>query len=195
MFYKIAVTVFKIIFLVLCPVKTVGRENLPEGAAVLCPNHTHFRDPIYVAVAGTTKHTMAFMAKEELMKNKFFGFILRHVNAFPVKRATGDISAIRTSVKALKEGKKLVIFPEGTRVHEGEEHEAKAGAAMIAVLSKAPVVPVYIHNGTKWFKRVTVEFGTPVAVEIKDKKNASEEYKQIASEIMAKVNEIKDKYK
>jgi len=195
MFYKIAVTVFRLLFYILCPVKCVGRDRLPEGAAVLCPNHTHFRDPIYVAVAGTTKHTMAFMAKEELMKNKFVAFVLKHVNAFPVKRETGDISAIRAAVRALKDGKKLVIFPEGTRVHEGEEHEAKAGAAMIAAMAKAPMVPVYIHNGTKWFKRVTVEFGEPIEIVIKDKKTAAEEYKAKASEIMEKVEEMKVKYR
>ncbi len=195
MFYKIALSVLKVIFMICCPVKCVGWDKLPDGAAVLCPNHTNLRDPIFVAIAGGHKHTMAFMAKEELMDNKLLGFVLKHVNAFPVKRNTGDISAIRTSVKALKSGKKLVIFPEGTRVHEGEEHAAKAGAAMIAALAKVPMVPVYINNATKWFHVVTVEFGDPISIEIKDKHTASDVYKEKATEIMEKIEEIRVKYK
>jgi 1-acyl-sn-glycerol-3-phosphate acyltransferase len=195
MFYNFVIICLRIFFTLCCPVRSRGKEKLPEGACVLCPNHTALRDPFYVALAGGIKHKMAFMAKEELTRNKIVAAFLRGVGAFPVKRNTGDISAIRASVNAIKSGRKLVMFPEGTRVKEGQEHDAKAGAVMIASLAKVPVVPVYIHNASKWFRCVTVVFGEPVEIVIKSKKTASEEYKEIASHIMSEVERMKREYK
>ena len=92
------------------------------------------------------------------------GGLIGSLGAFPVRRGEADLDAIRQSLDILKGGQKLLIFPEGTRVTEGKDVEAKAGAALLAARSGAPIVPVAIVNGRKYFTPTRVIFGDPIRV-------------------------------
>lgn len=142
-----------------------GREKIPESGCILCPNHTHLLDPVHVAFSLGLREKPRFMAKAELFKNRIFGAVLRSVGAFPVQRGKADIQSIRESLKILGEGGKLLIFPEGTRVKEGEEVDAKAGAAFLASRANVPMVPMFIENSTKMFSIVKITVGDPVVLE------------------------------
>ena len=142
-----------------------GRENLPEGGCIICPNHTSLLDPIHVAFALGRSQRPRFMAKAELFKNPLFAAIIRGLGAFPVQRGAADINSIRESLNILKDGGKLMIFPEGTRVHEGEKVDAKAGAAFLSSRAGVPMVPMYIHNSSRLFSIVHITIGKPILLE------------------------------
>lgn len=142
-------------------VRVQGRENLPEGAAVLCCNHSAFSDPIWVLLAMKTKQPPRIMAKKELLETPALGWLYRKLGAFPVDRGNRDIAAIRTAMSALKNGEKLLIFPEGTRIRHGKVAAPHNGALMIAAREQAPVVPIYLTAKKHFWGRIDIVFGAP----------------------------------
>ena len=135
-----------------------GLENVPkEGPVIFCGNHRSYIDP--PLIVATAKRDMKFLAKEELYKNKFLAFLGWAFEAIPVKRDEKDISAIKTSLKDLKEGKCIALFPEGTRNGLEKGEKVKDGVAFFAFCSGAKVVPCGIKGGTKELKKLTISYG------------------------------------
>ena len=174
-------------FRLIHPVRAVGRENIPEGPAVICPNHTTAGDPFYVVFAFGFRWPMRAMAKMEIMRMPFIGWILSKAGVFGVNRDNTDLKAVKTAMKFLKEGDKLLMFPEGTRVHEGEDAQAKAGAALFATRAGVPLLPVYIQRKKKRFRRNTVVIGEPYNPEYNGRKPTSDELQAIAQDLMERV--------
>lgn len=183
MFYKIAATILYPLVMLLFRVKVIGREKIPEGAAVLCANHSSLWDPVLIGVCITAKHPLSFMAKKELFDKPVLGFLIRHLGAFPVERDSADLGTIRKSIEVLKSGKKLLLFPEGRRVQDEhlEEHEVKTGVAMIAVRAGVPIVPIYLSGNKKIFRRAVLSIGDPILPEKREGSHA-DNYKRIAGE-------------
>ncbi|MCI7804106.1 MAG: 1-acyl-sn-glycerol-3-phosphate acyltransferase [Oscillospiraceae bacterium] len=147
-------------------VKVEGRENLPDCPFIIAANHRTFADPPLLAVtSGCSK--FGFVAKEELFKVPVFGWLIRKLGAFPVTRGKGDFSVINESVSRLKEGKRLVIFPEGTRSKTGKVGKGKTGVALIAARAGVPVVPAgIVFKGKLHFRsKVTIKYGKPLMPE------------------------------
>nr|MDE5742077.1 1-acyl-sn-glycerol-3-phosphate acyltransferase [Oscillospiraceae bacterium] len=134
---------------------------------------------------------VTYMAKEELFKNKLFGWFITKLGAFPVKRGTGDMQVIDDAVAILNSGRHLVIFPEGTRSKDGKVGKGKTGVAMIAARSGADVLPCgIIFEGEKlrFRSKLTLKFGkvipaSEIAVEDASPKAVKEVKKRIMSEI------------
>ena len=167
MLYWIARAVLGFVARVLFSVKVEGAEHLPlKGPVVLCSNHISWWDPVIVAI--TIPRPIHFMAKVELFRYPIFGPLLRHIHAFPVERGKPDLSAIRDSIAVLKDGKVLGIFPEGTR-QRGKDTlgEMHSGAALVALKTDAPVVPVAIRGPYGFRKTVTIAYGKPLSLENK----------------------------
>lgn len=180
---------FWLVYIVLKPVyrfRIYGRERLPEGAAVICGNHTARVDAVLVALSMGSSGRFTAMAKAELFRYPILGKLLASLHVFPVNRGKNDVLAIKHALKALKEGQQLVIFPEGTRVHEGEKAEAKTGAGMLALRSNVPVVPVYITPGKKAFRGCKIVYGTPFVPQCEGKPN-QQDYQRVTDEIMAAI--------
>ena len=146
-------------------VKVEGKENLPEKSGfIIASNHRTFADPPLLAVTSMCAK-FSFVAKEELFRNKFFGWLIKKLGAFPVVRGSGDMRVISDSVERLRQGRNLVIFPEGTRSKDGKLGRGKTGVALIAAKSGAWVVPAAIvFEGQKlhFRKKVTVRYGKPI---------------------------------
>ena len=139
----------------------IGLENVPkEGPLIFCGNHRSNLDP--PLLVATAKRDMKFLAKEELYKNKFLAFLGWAFEAIPVKRDEKDISAIKTSLKDLKEGKCIALFPEGTRNGLEKGEKVKDGVAFFALRSGAKIVPCGIKGGTKEHRKVTIRYGKPL---------------------------------
>ena len=139
----------------------IGLENVPkEGPLIFCGNHRSYLDP--PLLVATAKRDMKFLAKEELYKNKFLAFLGWAFEAIPVKRDEKDISAIKTSLKDLKEGKCIALFPEGTRNGLEKGEKVKGGVAFFALRSGAKIVPCGIKGGTKEHRKVTITYGKPL---------------------------------
>jgi len=172
------------------PVRAIGRENIPEGAALICPNHTKASDPFFVLFAFGHRHVMRAMAKAEVMRLPVIGWLLSKAGVFGVDRGAADINAVKTALRFLKEGNKLLMFPEGTRVEEGENVEAKTGAAMFSVRTGAPIIPVYIPAKKRWFRHTTVIIGQPFLPQVAGRKGTSEEYHAIAEDLMSRIRAL-----
>lgn len=150
--------------------KVYGLEHYYPGGAIIAANHTSFLDPPIVSVSWPEE--VHFLARDTLFKNRFFGALIRNVNAHPVGRDSADISAIKTVCSLLEAGKKVVLFPEGTRSKNGELQPLKPGMGMFIVRTKTAVIPAYIHGAfqvwgrhQKWprlFRQVACVFGSPI---------------------------------
>lgn len=190
--YNVLYAVLWPVFHLLYPIKVTGRENIPDGAAVVCPNHTNALDPFFAVYGFRRKHVMRAMAKAELMRIPVLGWILRCVGVFGVERGTADIGAVKTALRCLKDGRKLLMFPEGTRVSEGENVEAKTGAAMFSTRAGVPIVPVYIEARKRLFRRNRVVIGAPFMPQIAGRKGTAEEYRAIADELMVRIRALEE---
>lgn len=171
------------------PFKSHGNENIPEGAALICANHSNLADPLILAVAFGKRNFMHFMAKLELKTVPIVGKVLTGCGVCFVNRGEQDIDAVRSTMKYLKHGEKVCIFPEGTRASEDNSVEAKTGAVRIAAKMHVPIVPVYIPRRKKLFSHIEVLIGEPFSVE---GMKTHEDYADMADHVMEKIYELRD---
>ncbi|MCZ2259476.1 lysophospholipid acyltransferase family protein [Sporosarcina sp. G11-34] len=163
------------IFYPLYRVKVIGKENFPkEGGVLLCANHIDNFDPPVVGM--TCPRTVRFMAKEELFKLPILKSVLPSVQAYPVKRGMSDREAFRNTLKILKGGEVVGLFPEGTRSTTGELGKGLAGAGFFALKGNAVVMPCAIIGPYKPFRRLKVVYGKPMDLsEQREQRVSSEE--------------------
>ena len=141
-----------------------GREHVPHtGGLVVAANHISFWDPPLIGAA--LPREMHFLAKEELFRTPVLGPLIRSVNSIPIRRGVADLSGMSRAMDTLKRGQALLMFPEGSRMRDGELHPARPGVGMMAVHADVPVVPCYISGSNRprqWIyrrSRVRVWFG------------------------------------
>jgi len=190
--YHILYAILWPIFRILFPVKAIGKERIPEGPVVICPNHTAWNDPFCVVFSFGWQFPMRAIAKIEILRWPIVGAILGWAGVIGVDRGNADIKAVKSVLKHIKEGSKMLIFPEGTRVHEGEESEAKAGAALFATRTNVPLLPVYIQPGKRLFRRTTVVVGEAYMPTYEGRKPTADELKTIADDLMVRVQALKE---
>jgi len=172
------------------PLDVQGREYLTDGAVVLCPNHSSALDPILLACALRYDVPLRIMAKKQLMEIPVLGWFLGKMGAFGVDRGNSDIGAIKTAIQCLRDGWKLMIFPEGTRVKDGEAVDAKGGAAMIAIRSGVAMQPVYITTKKRAFCKNKIVFGPVYEPVYTGRKGTAEEYQANVEAVMQRVKEL-----
>jgi len=125
--------------------KVWGRRNVPAtGGVLLATNHQSFIDPVLVGVM--LYRPVSYLARSTLFANKYFGWLIRSLHAFPVRRGEGDVGAIKETIRRLKEGHALNIFPEGSRSEDSEIGPIKSGIALVIRRAGVPVVPVAIDG-------------------------------------------------
>ncbi len=176
--------------------RSVGAGHVPrDGAVLLAANHVSLLDPPVVG-AGAPR-PLHFMAKAELFRVPLLGSMIRRLNAHPVERDGADAGALRRALQLLQAGHGLVVFPEGTRGTEGTLGRGRPGAGMLAALSEAPVVPVYVQGTGRVLPRgasrpalarITVRYGAPLRFARGRGKNR---YQAISDEIMAAIGRLK----
>ena len=148
MIYWLGWLISKIIFSTVYRREITGLENLPKnGSYILAANHQSYADP--PLVGSCIKKKIYYIAKKELFKIPFFGWLIKKANAFPVDREIADAGALKNALKILQSGSILLVFPEGTRYKPGKIRKLKNGAAMLSIASNSPVVPVAIVNSDK----------------------------------------------
>lgn len=180
-------TAIRLYFVVVYRVKVEGTENIPKDKKqplIYCGNHRTYADPPLIVV--TAKRHVRFLAKEELRKNPLFAFLGVVFGGIYVKRDSKDVSALKTTLKALKDGESIALFPEGTRNGMEKGQKAKDGAAFFAVRTGAKVIPVGISGGEKPFKKMYIKYGQPLDFSGRSK----DELDQVTDEIMEKIVEL-----
>lgn len=191
-FYRIIYTIVAPIIHLLFPCRTVGAENLPEGGVLLCANHASGWDPIIIALSLPRDSRLTVMAKDQLFRIPVLGFLLRKLGIFPVKRGGNDLTAIKTAMKVLTGGNRLLVFPEGTRVEEQGEVEAKGGVTMMATRTGVPMVPVYCGGKHKFLRKTTIVFGDPYVPVIAGRRPTPDENRAIAAEILKRIYALRE---
>lgn len=191
-------TLIRLIAFLLCKIlfriKVYGKENIPKkGAFLLVGNHVSYLDPVALAV--TCPRKLNFVAKHDLFRNSFFGKFITAVGAFPIKRDTADVWALKETLRRLKEGKAVLVFPEGSRRFDAAIVEPYAGVGFIITKSDVPVIPSYIMGtesalpkGAKFIrlKKIKVYFGKKIQFERRKPDN----YLDIAKEVMDNIRQI-----
>ncbi len=177
-------------FLTVYPTKKYGKENIPEGRALLICNH--FRAIDCGFVASIYNKDIKFVAKKELFKNKLISKIIKDFGAIPIDRENPEMQSILTVMKYLKADHKICIFPEGTRNKTGtnELQDFKGGYLVFALKTKSPIVPIMMLKKAKIFRKTIMVIGKPIYLdEYYDKKlsdNELDELNQIVRENMIK---------
>lgn len=193
--YKIVRAVLDFIFFVIFRLHVEGRENVPQtGAIIVAPNHKSDWDPPLIGVAFNTR-IIHYMAKKELFKNPFLGWLIRQFGTFPVKRGTVDRTAIRQALRELKAGNPLGIFPEGTRIRREGLGRFHSGMASLALMTGTPVVPVAVI-GSRWMPHkkgpLAVLIGKPV--EVKKQRPTDEKVAELNDVVKGKIQGLMDEY-
>ena len=179
-----------------------GMRHIPErGRIILASNHASNLDPLFVGVAAPRR--INYLAKKELFSNRLFGFILRKIcSALPVDRDQMDRTTLREIFRLLEHEEMMLVFPEGTRTHDGRLGEAKLGVGLIAHHAKATVIPAYVrgsyeilprHAKRIHLNRCAVSFGPPVELDALYRQGKSKEvYKRIGDRIMESIRRLEE---
>ncbi|MEG2932458.1 MAG: lysophospholipid acyltransferase family protein [Gordonibacter sp.] len=156
-----------------------GRESIRgfagESGLVVVGNHTSFLDVVFMYLATRPQQWIRFMGREDLYPkvHGLVGQILSRVGSFPIKRDAADRTAIKRATHMLKTGQIVGIMPEGTRRGKGSmAPEIHSGAAFIAKMGKAPILPMTVRDaenvkrkGERFrFPKITIEYGRPLLV-------------------------------
>lgn len=170
------------------PMKFLGREHIPEGPALICGNHTGLTDPMLACYAISYKRELQPMAKVELRKVPIAGKVLEWGGAIYVDRGNTEMKTIKAALNCLKEGRKLLVYPEGGRKAPGHEWEGvKTGAAFFATRGQVPILPMYIPREKRFGKKLVVRMGEPFYPEIQGKKATQEELEAVTQELIRRV--------
>lgn len=151
MFYIIAKFIFLIIFKLFFRLKVTSQENIPQnGPFIIVANHSSLLDPIILGIS--IKPKIIFVAAAYLFEIGWLGYLLRKANSIPVQREN-DIKAIKQSLKILRQGGVLGIFPEGGIDRQKNNLPVRAGAAYLATKVGIPIVPIRIKGADKALPR------------------------------------------
>ena len=202
-FYRLIRAVLFTLYKIFFHFRAYGMFRVPkdtdERGVILAPNHASFLDPPILGISLGRRVT--FLAKEYLFKNFFVGAVLRGIGAYPIKSEKDDFRSIRDLIRLLKDGKCVVVFPEGTRSRDGQMKEPEGGIGFLAAKSHAYVVPVYIRGsydaypkGAKMFKVRPVQayFGEPfIPADDQNLMRSQDPYGAVSREIMVRIRRIK----
>lgn len=189
---NIIVRVFYYLSVLMFRLKVKGQENIPaNGPYILAPNHQSFLDaPLVMSKVSwkVMRHTY-FYAKKDHIRSGIARFFARNHNIVIM-----DMSTLKDSILALsmvlKQGRNIVIFPEGTRCRKGKVGQFKKTFAILSSELNVPVVPVCIKGAYdalprgKWFPRFTkieVEYLPPVFPQ------EQQSYEDLANEVREKI--------
>lgn len=164
-FYRFVRALLAPLIKVLWPTEIVHKERFDamEGGVVIC-NHYAIPDTL-IPVASLYKKELHVLAKAEAFEcARIANWFLRKAGAIPVRRGEADINAVKEVLTVLRAGKKLVMYPEGTRNREGTKEmlEFKQGAARFAVKSKKPILPMVYYRMHKVFRKNWLFIGEPI---------------------------------
>lgn len=184
--YKIVYAILWPVFRLVWPRRVFGRENILDGASIICANHSALTDPLLIAFAFGRKRMIHFMAKAELSRIPVLSWILQKCGVFFVRRGEADVGAIRTAMRYLKNGERVMMFPEGTRVSSEEGGAAKRGAVSLASRLGVPIIPVYIPRVKRPLRRMDIRIGEAYYIE----KSARAELESSSEELMARISAL-----
>ena len=188
----------KIFCVLFFKITVFGKENVPQkGPFLLISNHQSFLDPLFCGVF--LKRHLYFLARDTLFRNYLFGKLLASVNVIPVRRSEADISAVKTVISKLKQGRGVCLFPEATRTKDGKIADLKPGFGLLGRRGQAAIIPTIIEGAFECWPRhkkifspgaeIVVCYGKPIT-EDKIKQMTDT---QLAKKITEKMRQMQNK--
>lgn len=175
--------------------RVIHPERLIEdGPALICSNHVSFFDPPLVSIS--FQKEIHFLARHTLYSNPIARWIFPRVNVTPIDQDRASMAGLKTAVRLLKEGHRVLIFPEGSRSPDGQLQPAAGGAGLVVAKSRAPVIPMRLFGAyealpygasTPRFTTVTAVVGHPLTFPEQDFPATREGYQAISDAIMASI--------
>lgn len=172
----------------------IGKENIPKDSKyVVTCTHESYNEVIMLGMA-LLPNQIHYMAKKELFSNKWGGKFLSSLNAFPVDRENPGPSTLKRPINLLKEHKTVGIFPTGHRTAM-EGAPLKRGAATIAMLGKAPILPAAYVGPKKIHGLITgqamIKIGEPIDTsDIPKDLKRNEKVEYLTKEIEKRTNQL-----
>lgn len=179
--------------------RVIGNENLIKaGPVLIASNHQSFLDPPLIGNLYQTE--MVYFARKTLFKG-FGKWLYPQWNAIPIDQDKPDTSSMKAAIRKLKEGWRVLVFPEGQRTLDGSINEAAPGIGMIAAKAGVPIQPVRIFGADKALPRgsgkislarITVKVGPPILLTPEEFKAYShkEGYLALTERIMAAIKAL-----
>lgn len=181
--------------------RVFGRHHVPRDRGVLlAANHASYLDPVIIGSA--LPYRIWYLARTTLFDHsRFFKWLLLTVNSIPISRERLELKTMRAVQELCRNGRAVVIFPEGTRSPDGALQRGLAGIGLMAEKIGVDIVPVYVDSfhafsrHSKWPRPVpvTIAFGVPLPLSrwqhIADPR---ERYQAIADGIMSAIAELRD---
>lgn len=175
-------------------------KNAPKGV-LLASNHASFLDPMIIGSSFWRK--VHYLARQSLFNtNAFFGWLIDACNAIPISRKRLDMRTVRRVQDVCRKNGALVIFPEGTRTHDGELQPGQAGVGFFADKIGVPIVPIYVDGSYKaWprnrkslrLSRIRINIGSPLYLDdMAEGLSGKERYQEIADVIMREITKLKE---
>ncbi len=168
--YRLCQRVLQLFWVLLYRVRRTGLENIPaEGPILLTPNHQSHLDPPLVGCC--CPHRMSYLGRASLFKFAPVAWFIRSLGAFPIEREGRGFGGIKETLRRLRRGEVIMIFPEGARTSDGRIHPFRPGIRMLAIRSGATIVPVAIEGAYQAWPRwrlfprlgtIHIHFGEPL---------------------------------
>jgi len=175
----------------LTPLRNYGAERVPRaGGVVLAFNHFHWVDPPVFGLL--SPRSMNFVAKVEAHRIPGLGQLIRAFGTISVRRGESDRDAVRQMREAVREGRALGLFVEGTRQLSGVPGQVQPGAAMVALQEGVPIVPAAIYGSHEWkpgnYHPISVAWGEPLRFDGLPK--GGKGYREASEQVQAKLQEL-----
>lgn len=179
--------------------EAAGRENIRfPGAAIIVCNHISFFDPPLVGIA--FDEAITYLARKTLFSHPIVGWVLRKWQSVPVDQDRPDPGSLKNMLRCLREGKKILVFPEGSRSMDGTIQKGEPGVGLLIAKAGAPVLPVRIFGSYEALprgsrlpqpSRITVVFGKPWTPILSSYQESGKDlYQKLADEAMERIAEL-----
>ena len=179
--------------------RIIGAERLRfEGAALIASNHVSFLDPPFIGQA--FEGPIHYFARKTLFDHPLAGWVLRRWQSIPIDREKPDAASLKTTIRLLRSGAKVLVFPEGTRSPDGNLQRAEAGVGLFIAQSEAPVLQVRLFGTREAYPRgakvlhpaqVTMVVGEMWKPELTQFPGSGRElYQGLADEVMRRIGEL-----
>lgn len=147
-----------------------GREKVPKtGGALMLSNHQSNLDPVLVGLASDRR--LNYVARSTLFGFAPFRWLIGSLDAIAIDREGGGKEGLKETLKRIKRGEIVLLFPEGTRTPDGAVHRMKRGFCSVARRAGVPVIPVAVDGAFDAWPRqqrfprravIHVQFGDPI---------------------------------
>lgn len=173
--------------------KSVKKTLRKQSYIVTC-NHTSYMDVLVISNTFWTRR-IRYVATKELFESKIRNFCFKLFRCIPIDKENVSMATFKEIKKTIENGHLIGVFPEGTIEREGEITQFKSGVVLMAIMAKAPIVPMYMEKRKKWYKRQRVVVGEVINVfdYIKGPIATMEEINGIAKMLFEKEQELKNK--